>query len=439
MEISNRINYWLDSYVNKSIEPVIHKITEDLSEYLNKNERRGSTNRTKRYKAVACFVCNTIRALNKNQDTVYISLNRNNFSTILNGRKTPLVSYSYTRAAMDMFSVKGWIDLDIGGVDSWKLDGSGNWIPDESHFSSYKILEPLQRILFPYLKHENKLWLLNNVLYLRDKDSNLVEFPNNNKVKKMISRINAINKAAKSATFTYRGEDMPDVQFKRIFNEDFNKGGRFYADGGTIQCWNQQDRLDIQIDGEPVVEMDFGCFHPRMLYAIEGIELEEGFDPYYVEWGSEYDPKEVRNFVKRALLIMINAEHEEGARGAIGKLIADETKAAKKAAEEDRQYIKKYGSIKSPVKITQLMDELSMRNQAIEYYFNSGHGIILQNLDSQIAEYVLDHFAVQGEAAVSVHDSFIVKESLKEELVSVMKEAYEHVVGNSFNCIVEEK
>lgn len=439
IEESNRVNYWLDSYINKKIDTIIEEVTIDLSVHLNKPEGRRTTNREKRKKAVACFVCNTIRALNKGQDSLHISLRESNFSQVLNGRKTPLVSYTYTKALLEMAVLKGWIDLDIGGVDSWQQDEQGNWIPLESHYTTYRILEPLQKLLFPYLKHENKLWLLNNVLHLRDSDSKLMEFPKNNEVKKMITKIKAINKAAKIADFTYKGENMADVQFKRIFNGDFDKGGRFYTDGGVIQCWNQADRLDIQIDGEPVVEMDFGCFHPRMLYDLEGIALREGFDPYYVEWGGHYDSSEVRAFVKRALLIMINAEHEVGARGAIGKLIADETKAARRAAGKGQEYPKKYGSITSPVAITALMDELSMRNQSIEYYFNSGHGIVLQNMDSQIAEYVLDHFAVRGEVAVSVHDSFIVKESLKEELVSVMREAYIHVVGQDCNCVIEEK
>ncbi|MBK6536869.1 MAG: hypothetical protein IPG09_03520 [Ignavibacteria bacterium] len=53
---------------------------------------------------------------------------------------------------------------------------------------------------------------------------------------------------------------------KRVFCGDFTKGGRFY--GGSEQQPSSEMRKLIQINGEPVVELDYSSYHIRMLYHL---------------------------------------------------------------------------------------------------------------------------------------------------------------------------
>ena len=86
--------------------------------------------------------------------------------------------------------------------------------------------------------------------------------------------------------------------------------------------------------------------------------------------------------------------------------------------------------------IIRLMEE---RNHYLCDKFYSGEGVKLQNIDSHIMDYILQHFSQKGETVIPIHDSVLVRESLKEELYGVMEDAYEHIMGSKYNCVIEEK
>jgi hypothetical protein len=56
----------------------------------------------------------------------------------------------------------------------------------------------------------------------------------------------------------------------RIFNDDFENGGRFY--GAWWQSLPGDLRKYILIDNQATIELDYGGFHIALLYAIEGID-----------------------------------------------------------------------------------------------------------------------------------------------------------------------
>lgn len=77
--------------------------------------------------------------------------------------------------------------------------------------------------------------------------------------------------------------------FQRIFAEGetpsfvWNKAGRWYSLGGAYQSYSKEERLDIMLDGEPVVEIDIGACHWTLLAAHNGVALGlHGTDPYIV-------------------------------------------------------------------------------------------------------------------------------------------------------------
>ena len=75
------------------------------------------------------------------------------------------------------------------------------------------------------------------------------------------------------------------------------------------------------------------------------------------------------------------------------------------------------------------MDAFETKHNKIIHYFNTGKGIDLQYLDSQMAEKVMLHFAKMGYPALPMHDSFILHHGLEKELKEQMHKAFRHLFG----------
>ena len=70
-------------------------------------------------------------------------------------------------------------------------------------------------------------------------------------------------------------------------------------------------------------------------------------------------------------------------------------------------------------------------HEPIAHHFYTGVGLRLQRLDSDIAEKVLIHFALQGVAILPLHDSFLMHNGYETSLEPVMRSAFEEIVGTS--------
>lgn len=97
---------------------------------------------------------------------------------------------------------------------------------------------------------------------------------------RLIEQIKAMNRLA--ADTDVQGCLPP--RWKRIFSQDWQHHGRWYAVGGegNYQNLSQADRLQIQIGGEPVVEVDISASHLTLLHGMLGLPAPEG-DAYAVE------------------------------------------------------------------------------------------------------------------------------------------------------------
>ena len=78
--------------------------------------------------------------------------------------------------------------------------------------------------------------------------------------------------------------------FKRGFNEgdtpnfDWNKGGRLYCQGSyNYQLEKSHSRLEMTIDGEPVVEIDVRASYLTVLHGVLGKPFNPQHDPYEIE------------------------------------------------------------------------------------------------------------------------------------------------------------
>lgn len=236
------------------------------------------------------------------------------------------------------------------------------------------------------------------------------------------------------------GRRVPELFFRRIFTGDMEHGARFY-DRGEIQGKNKTIRSTIYIDGSPTVERDFSALHYSLCAEKEGLDLK-GKDPYdfpfectlhkdEIEvWKQryniehKYDP--VRNLKKIAMLTMFNANDRVSASKAIYKKIRDDFGCKDKS-------LRRFVGIKK-VDVNKLIDTIIDNNSEVSKYFNSGIGLHLQFLDSNMIEHCISRFLEIDEVCLPVHDSLIVKESLSDFAEEVMREAYLKVMGSNVNC-----
>jgi len=189
----------------------------------------------------------------------------------------------------------------------------------------------------------------------------------------------------------------------RVFNISFGKGGRFY--GAAHLGLPSHMRGWLQINGEPVVELDYDALHIKMLYHRKQLDITD--DPYNMIEGDED-----RNIKKKVLLTAINAPDENKAIKGIRKELIDSGIT---------------GGILKDAAIKDLLHRAKKAHPLIADQINSGQGIILQNLDSKIASGILINLMHKGIPVLPVHDSFIVPERFEEELRQQMIQEYENM------------
>lgn len=206
-----------------------------------------------------------------------------------------------------------------------------------------------------------------------------------------------------------------DCRLYRVFNNGmFDEGGRFY--GADYQQLSEKKRIEILINGNEVVEIDYSGLHGRMVYQYSAkIDYQE--DPYDVK-GNE----ELRDAFKKMFQMIINAKGRVRAIEAFKKSLKEEDDG-----EEIKRIMDKHHA--TPEWLFQKMTE---KHKEIEMYFGTGIGIKLQFIDSQIAESILKHFTFKRIPCLCIHDSFIVEKKYQNELIEVMKQEYKNKIG--FDC-----
>jgi hypothetical protein len=180
---------------------------------------------------------------------------------------------------------------------------------------------------------------------------------------------------------------------------------------------NESQRSRILINGNPVIELDYSNLHVRMLYHMKGLELDG--DAYTI-----HGDEDLRNAYKKMSLIAINAKDERATKAAFQQGLRKDHAL--------RSLLKSKG-----LKSGDLLASFMLRHQAIKEHFNSGVGIKLQFLDSNIAAYVLNHFTKDGIPCLCVHDSFLVEEQYRYRLESLMQDAYGHFM-NGKHCEIKD-
>ena len=137
----------------------------------------------------------------------------------------------------------------------------------------------------------------------------------------------------------------------------------------------------------------------RLLCARAGVELADG-DPYA---GLDLP----RNDVKLAINVMLNARSWRSARGALIERLSD-----------------CYGPTASS-HVDQIRAVVESRFPALKPYWNSGYGVVLQNIDADICARLQQRLRNDGVPVLSIHDSYIAPQSAQDLTVAAMDEEFD--------------
>jgi hypothetical protein len=187
------------------------------------------------------------------------------------------------------------------------------------------------------------------------------------------------------------------ASYRRIFNRSFARGGRWY--GPWWQSVPARIRGGIRINGEPTREPDIRGCHMRLLCARAGVEIGDG-DPYA---GLDLP----RNHVKLAINVMLNANSWQSARGALIERLSDS-----------------YGPTAGS-HVDQIRTVIESRFPALDPYWNTGFGLVLQNIDAAICGRVQQGLRNDGVPVLSIHDSYIAPQSAYDLTVAVMDQEFD--------------
>jgi len=208
----------------------------------------------------------------------------------------------------------------------------------------------------------------------------------------------------------------PDHMFTyRVFSRGdttFRKHGRWY--GGFWQRLPKKRvdlRKDIYIDGEPTDEIDFSGLHPTLL-ALEHGKVLKG-DKYDLGWHvvESIPYTKQRMIVKELVLIAINVRSKSEAYAAYNGQNKDKPLAHAELDQLLAAFIEKYPFLRG---------ELC-----------SDKGIDLMYTDSQITQAVIKRFVEVDKPILPIHDSYIVKQTDRNFLKLIMKDACNEVLGHT--------
>jgi len=190
----------------------------------------------------------------------------------------------------------------------------------------------------------------------------------------------------------------------RVFNRDFDHGGRFY--GSAHINLPEELRPLLTILGYDTSELDFEAMHIRMLY--HGAKTDYPGDPYS---GLCYGDKNIRKIYKRVAMLALNCKNEAEAISTL-------------------RWNMMNGDVPSHPNPEMFVVLFREEHKKIKNAFYQGDGgLKLQTIDARIMEAILDRLHREGIVALPVHDSMVVQKDAVEKAYQIMVEEYQRVLN----------
>lgn len=347
-------------------------------------------------------VSNLIAGLRHSSKVVY---SRNKSEKSVN-TKRKITAYHIIKA-VDFLEQQGYVQ-NIIGTPSQNPDFRtvSTLTPTEKFMQKFLTMEDIKQIEQDYIDAVQGV-------VLRDANKVAMNYISDDEVQKMKENVLKLNTLNEKATILMKDGTRLSNVYSRIFNESFAYGGRFYrADILQLHHKDGQQRLDISIDGQPVVEIDYQNLHFRIAAVLENLDMEEIPMDMYASILDDPSNKIERRIVKIAVNIMFNCKNTDTAKRAIQGEINSLT------PEEKMQY--NLGSARSVMALI----ETSYPDFIHMFCAEESFGRVLQNLDSHLASDVLEVFVEKEIPVLCVHDSFICAREHTTLLAVIMAEKF---------------
>lgn len=401
--------------------------------------------------AIKWFVSNFARAVNGSAEGMRVSLDPGYYS----GNKAK-IGYRGVRALLELLEEKSYIHIYKGYVDTWKSD-------NRTRTPEYVVPSCIifRKRLFDLWDSDKMVNLFEHTNLLesvevRDRATGeTLGTRGKIGIKEVREKMDTYNTSLKGADIKYNGKQIATVEYKRVYLDTMHVAGRIYAAGGGVQLLPQKLRNDyLEIDGEPVVELDYNAIHPSICYQMlleDGVNVLDlmgnDFNPYdadlsFVEvdqdaideqseiLGRKYNP--LRNLAKLAILIGINSVDEAQAVGAMSGKVRDDFK---KKEQSEKLFVGVVGTI--PVK--RILGTIRQHNDLIKDSFYKDKGVLLQKVDSEIMMNIIQTMVQKDHTVLAYHDSCLVKASAEKDLEQAMYAAWGDVLGDTTFCKVDKK
>lgn len=198
----------------------------------------------------------------------------------------------------------------------------------------------------------------------------------------------------------HRHIDLSDRQLNRIFTQGrFDRGGRLF--GGYWQPMDKfERRRHLAIDGEPIVEVDYGQIMPRLVYGL--LEVTPTMADLYDIPGLDGCRPGIKKVMSSMLFVDRRLEKmPKGTRDLFPKKIT----------------------------IEQVVRAIEAAHPAIKPAFFTGIGHRCQYMESQILVSVLRRLNHLGITALPIHDAVLVPASASAIAQAVMLEVFRGQTG----------
>lgn len=430
------MNYWIDYKVNKNLKYIGDLLYELCIDKFNLTTE---VKRTKLRQAIYCLILNSHYYIAFNTKHMVVPLYKNDYSKplIYNGRKVNRqVSYEYTMRLFEWLDDNCYCNLTRGGVNEWTKDKNDNWIATVYTQSVLHFNQPFLDLFKGSVEGNKDIQPHKDVIVIRDSNKNKIQ-------KKLPPEVEHIRDVLLELMVFYKeveveceGETVY-IKLSKIYNNSsFEHGGRSFVIGEANKIMKKIKRKHIKVNGEATVELDYASIHPRLVATILGVKLPIGFDPYGIEVEG-YHPEPLRCICKLLVLCMFNANSRMSAIMAVNNELNKETIEVDGKEIPLMKYWRDQGMIPNKSELGRISDELLKHNPYMIDKAYTGCGLELQNLDSRVMDIILEDFVLNKEFVLPVHDSIIIRESIKDYGLKLMEDAFEQVMGTADNCVIK--
>lgn len=309
--------------------------------------------------------------------------------------------------AVDFLEQEGYVENKVGTPSkNPEFRTVSTLTPTEKFMQKFLTMEDIKQIEQDYIDAVQGV-------VLRDANKVAMNYISDDEVQKMKENVLKLNTLNEKATILMKDGTRLSNVYSRIFNESFAYGGRFYrADILQLHHKDGQQRLDVTVNGEPVVEIDYQNLHFRIAAVLENLDMEEIPMDMYAAILDDPSNKVERGIVKLAVNIMFNCKNTDSAKRAIQGEINS------LSPEDKLQY--NLGSARSVMALI----EMNYPDFTHMFCAEESFGRVLQNLDSHLASDVLEVFVEKEIPVLCVHDSFICAREHAQLLAVTMAEKF---------------